>query len=269
VYVPLCQPWPLPPSGCVTADASPAVSGVALMAATEYLWALSGYQYGLCPASFRPCRPGCLPDQGNTWWAANWWWGSGSGFPNPPFPGMSVWGPAACGRCSGGCDCGSADTYRFDGTVHAVTEVLLDGSPLVTGSYTLYNHQLLTRTDGGQWPLCQDWAAPVTGVGAWQVTVELGKPVPALGQLALGEVYALFAQACTTTECRHPRYTTTVSRQGVTQEFPSVRDLADAGLTGLPLTDDFLIALGMGKGRRRPKVWNPDELGTRARYGGS
>jgi hypothetical protein len=147
--------------------------------------------------------------------------------------------------------------------VVSITEVLIDGTPLPPSGYILYNGDLLVRTDGEQWPLCQDWGVPVTGVGAWAYTAQIGTPVPALGQLALAATAAELAGWCTDTECRNPAYTTAVTRQGVSQEFPS---LADVQKTGMPIlggqtTLAFIQAVNP-KGRRNgsARIWNPDDV---------
>lgn len=259
MYVPLCEPWPLPPSGCPDLTGStPEVVTLAQLAASEELFELSGYQFGSCSVLIRPCRKACVSSS----WAAGPWWWTGLGWPMWPGPwaGNPFWLDAACGRCTGGCDCGNADTLVLPDLVQSVTEVLVDGEVLPASSYHLFNGRLLVRSDGEQWPMCQDWAVPVSGSGAWSVEAIYGRPVPALGQLALGQASKEFADFCTTGQCKLPAYTTGVTRQGVAQQFPSIVDLAKTGRTGLLMVDRFLDSFNPDRLRGHPQVWNPDDF---------
>lgn len=258
MYVPLCEAWPLPASGCVDITGSAPVTGTAVQAASEYLWWLSGMRYGLCSVQVRPCRQSCAP----TWAPPSWsgWWAGG--WPWLPTPGATLWANAVCGNCGGGCACNNAATLELPAPVVAVTEVLIDGDPLPASGYMVYNGDLLVRADGGQWPLCQDWGVPVTGVGAWAVTAQIGSPVPALGSVALAAVAAEVAGWCTPSECRHPAYTTAVTRQGVSQEFPSLEDITKAGMPilGGTATMAFIQAVNPKGQRWSAAIWNPDDV---------
>lgn len=267
MYVPLCEAWPLPPSGCPNLTGSPEVTGAAVMAASEYLWALSGFQFGSCEILLRPCRQSCTPGTGP--FAAYWW--DGAEWPTWPMGSAAwpMWLDAVCGRCVGSCDCRSADTVQLPTLVQSVNEVVIDGVVLPASAYTLYDDgQLLVRTDGERWPICQDWSVPVSGVGAWSVELVAGRPVPVLGQLALGQLAAEFARWCDTGECRHPAYTTQKTRQGVSQTFPSAADLRQAGLTGWAAVDTFLRAVNPHQLSGSPGIWNPDDIAAAARRPG-
>lgn len=258
MYVPLCEAWPLPPSGCPDITGSPEVTGAAVMAASEYLWALSGYQFGTCEVTVRPCRRSCAPMSHGAW-ASRWW--DGAGWPVWDTPASWWWWDAMCGRCSGGCACSAADTLRLPELAQSVTSVVVDGAVVPAEDYALYDGRLLVRTDGERWPLCQDWAVPVSGVGAWSVTMEVGAPVPVLGQLALGSVARQFIAWCDTGECRHPAYMTQKTRQGVSQSFPTAAELRREGLTGWAAVDTFLDAVNPNRIRGSgAKIWNPDDI---------
>lgn len=259
MYAPLCEAWPLPPSGCPSLTGSPAVTGAAVMAASEVLWALSGRRFGDCSIMVRPCRTRCGPS-GVSWWNG-WWWDGG--WPDVPF-GPTWWLDAVCGRCGGGCSCTNADTLMLPSPAQRVTQVLIDGVELAEGSgWALYDGTTLVRTDGGLWPLCQDWTIPVSGVGAWSVTAVYSQPVPMIGQLALGELAAELTKACNDEPCRLPRTMTSNTRQGVAQQFPSVKDLMDAGMAGLsmlPVVRTFLGTVNPdGIAEPGPRIWNPDD----------
>jgi hypothetical protein len=258
MFLSLCEPWPLPPSGCPDLTGSPEVTGAAVMAASEILWDLSGHQYGACEVLFRPCRQSC--SAGSPW--AQWW--DGASWPHgTPYPGSTLWWNAVCGTCRDACACSSADTLTLPGPVRSITEVLVDGVVLDAGAYALYDGRRLVRTDGERWPLCQDWAVPVSGVGAWSIEAVFGWEVPVAGWFAVAELAKVYAEWCSSGVCRLPAYTTQVSRQGVTQSFPSATELAQLGLTGLGFVDRFLQAVnpaGLRAGTTA-RIWNPDDFG--------
>lgn len=227
-----------------------------MTAASEVLWAMSGRRFGSCEVLLRPCRRSCSP----VWSGSHWWPGWNAGWPQGF--GMGWWLDAVCGRCRSGCDCGTADTLTLPSPAQSIAQVLVDGVELVEGdNWTLYNGDLLVRTDGGQWPMCQDWTVPVSGVGAWSVTPVFGRPVPMLGQLAVGELAAEIARGCTAGECRLPAFTTSVSRQGVTQEFPSWLEIMEKGVVGvgLKMSDLFLRTENPQGLTDRPRTYNPDD----------
>lgn len=272
MFVPLCGPWPLPPSGCADLSDIPApVTGTAVLAASEYLWSLSGFRFGDCEVTIRPCHRGCA---GPSWGASFDWWGVWSGFswsggwPWVAFPGSSLWLDAVCGRCTGGCDCGRADTLLLPDLVRSIAEIKIDGEVLPASGYALYDGDKVVRTDGGTWPLCQDWAVPVSGPGAWSIRVVAGQPVPTLGTFAVAAMAKIFADDCTPGVCKHPRYVTRVSRQGVEQQFPTVKELRDAHLTGVAAVDDFLGAFNPNGLMDRPRIWNPDDFASTPRRPG-
>lgn len=252
MYVPLCESWPLP-DNCLEP-----VTGAPLMAASEVLWAMSGHQFGSCEVLLRPCRKSCAPAVTSGWWEG---WEPGA-WPQRWRPGEGGWLDAVCGRCSGGCDCGNADTLRLPAPAQSITQVLIDGVVLPEGSgWTLYDGTLLVRTDGERWPMCQDWTVPVSGTGAWSVTAVYGWPVPSMGQFAAAELATEIAAGCDQGECKLPAFTTSVSRQGVTQTFPSWIEVMRAGVigVGLPMVDLFLRTENPSGLQDRPRIINPDD----------
>lgn len=266
-YVPLCEPWPLPPSGCPDLTSSPAVTGYAVAAASEVLWAMSGRQFGSCEVLLRPCRKACAP----AWVTDTWWAGSWDRWPPYLGPGSTLWLDAVCGTCQRGCGCNDADTLVLPSPAQSVAQVLVDGVELVDGTnWTLYNGTLLVRIDGEKWPMCQDWTVPVSGVGAWSVTPVFGFPVPMMGQLAVGELAAEIAAGCDAGDCKLPAFTTSVSRQGVTQTFPTWAEIMQAGITGvgLPLVDLFLRTENPEGLQMGPRIINPDDIAQRWRRPG-
>jgi hypothetical protein len=248
-----CEPWD--PIICVPlpAGASATVTGAALEAATEILWARSGRQFGTCEITLRPCRRTC---DGDWPWFDNWW-DVGGGGPRPLLY-QGAWFNIVCGGCPNGCSCSVVEETVLPAPVHSVTEVKLNGSVMVTGSYRVDNHRLLVRTDGGVWPICQDMAAPDTADNTWSVRTLYGNEVPASGRFAVGELMAEIAKACVGAACAIPGNATQVSRQGVTIDMAKIADLLEKGLLGLPMSDRFITTFNPKRLLSKPRVYDVD-----------
>lgn len=226
------------------------------MAATEYLWAATGRQYGSCEVEFRPCTRSCFDGQpyGGWWWYPDRWV---AGWPYGPVAGG--WLAAACGRCQGSCSCTSAAELVLPHPAQEIVEVSVDGAVLPSSAYILYNGLTLVRTDGELWPFCQDWGSS-SGPGTFVVKARFGRPVPALGSLAMGELMPEIMKACKSGgDCRLPSGTVqSITRQGVTKTFVDPTKLGR--LTGLPLVDKFIQTEnphGLDEGAR---IWDPEAL---------
>ena len=166
-----------------------------------------------------------------------------------------------CGTCRSGCACSDADEIRLSHSAQSVSEVSIDGVVLPPSGYTLYDGFRLVRTDGGSWPLCQDWGA-TSGDGVFTVKAVFGEAVPALGSLAMGEVVPEMLKACAGGEgCRLPsEVVSNITRQGVSKTFLTSKDLADTRLLGLPLADDFIRAFNPNGLESGAQIWNPDDV---------
>jgi len=253
-----CAPWE-PVWPCALPTGSEAVTGTALSAASEVLWAMSGRRFGLCTLTVRPCRQACAggPADAAGWWQ---WTGSSSGGwgPWPRFY-RGVWTNVVCGTCTGGCGCSQVSQVRLPSPVAAVTEVVIDGHALPADAYRVDDRRLLVRTDGGEWPACQDWAADAGQPGTWSVTVQVGEQVPDLGRLAVGELAGELARAMVCPEkCALPRQVQALSRQGVSMQFPDPAQVFSEGRIGLPACDLFLQTYNPNGLRRRAGIYSPD-----------
>lgn len=192
-------------------------------------------------------------------WVAGWPYG----------PVHGGWIEAVCGSCSGTCSCyPGADELLLPVPAQSVDEVSIDGVVLPPSGYVLYDGSSLVRTDGEVWPYCQDWAV-VSGVGVFSVTATFGRPVPALGALAMGEVVGEVLKACSGNDCLLPSgVVQSTTRQGLTKVFVDAAALAERGLTGLPLTDRFLAAHNPHRLSIGAKIWDPQEIVDARRQGG-
>ncbi len=243
--------WP-----CDVSTESPTVTGTAVAFATEVLWSLTGQRFGFTTVKLRPCRDYALdtpyPDAWLPWPGAQ-----------PPPLGATVssgggyagfWFGVGCGTCSDSCTCGgSLAEVRLPAPVHAITEVRVDGSPLVTGAYRVDNGRILVRVDGSTWPMRNDLTLADTQVGTWSVTAQYGESIPGGAAIAVGELACEFIRGAQGQDCRLPRAVTSLARQGVTISMPDMASMFDKGITGLFFTDMFI------------KTWNPKQLRSRAR----
>jgi hypothetical protein len=249
-----CEPWPA--TYCTTlTGVSPAASGLYLQAATDVLYKLTAQQFGICTFTLRPCRHDCY---GNSWpFDGGNWWQWGGLYPRPVlFDG--AWFNLTCGSCSGTCSCGPLEEAWLPGPIFAVTEVKVNGIVLSPTAYRVDDFRKLVRTDGGRWPVCQNLTAADTESGTWSVTVQIGQEVPALAQLAVGELYTEIAKACTGVACALPAGVTTITRQGVTLDFDSFVDLLERGLLGLRFCDMLVATYNPDRLRTAPRVYDVD-----------
>lgn len=259
-----CADWPVRWS-CDISTESPDVTGSAVRVATEVLWALSGRQFGLCTVALRPCRRECGDDYWNPYMGQ---YGTGTGFVSPALVGGQWFNIICGGSCSGNhCSCTSISEVKLPAPVYRIIEVKVDGVPLVTGSYRLDDNRLLVRTDGLDWPRCNDLNLNDTEVGTWSVTAEYGQLVPEGGAWAVGELACELISAINGNDCRLPRQVTQLARQGVTITFPSLTELFSNRQTGLYLVDLFIATWNPNKLSRRSGVYSVD--GALSRRAGS
>lgn len=245
-----CATW-TPLNCCDLTGISPAITGAAADAATEILWALSGRQFGVCPTMFRPCRRDCLD---LVWddWAGAW--------PNPALI-QGRWLNLGCGSCAGDCQCTPLFEFTLPPPVSGISSIVIDGAVLPTGSYQLVDGNRVVRTDGGQWPLCNNLAKPDGAVGTWTVTAQLGTPVPQAGLLAAGELTCELAKAaCGDTSCQLPSWwMSQITREGLTINFGDFGIALSEGRVGLPISDMFVNSVNPGRIPARAAVFSPDK----------
>jgi hypothetical protein len=213
--------------------------------AVHVLWALSGRQFGVCPAIERPCP--YLPGRGtDPWgWDPTGWTAVWDG---------SNWRNVACG-------CGSRCSWQSPSVVHlsaqtgaridSVTEVVIAGTVLDPSEYRLEG-SLLYRV-GGDWP-SQDLSKPLDEPGTWSVTYLRGTPPPAGTANLVGLLAKEFLAACNGGKCRLPRRVRSVTRQGVTYDMVDPTDIYDTGKTGIPEIDLWLSAVNPAKLQMPPVV---------------
>jgi hypothetical protein len=248
-----CADWPVRWNCDVTTE-SPTATGAAVTAATYVLWSLSGRQFGTCTTTLRPCRRECYDESGWGGFGAPWttaWDYSGSTYP---------WFVLGCGGCRGTCSCAQVSEVVLPSPVQSIVSVKLDGVTAPTGNYRLDNNRLLVRTDGQQWPRCNNLNLADTQPGTWSVTAVYGQPVPKMGEIAMGELACEILKAMRGEECRLPPGVTNLTRQGVSIEIPDIGSIFSDGRTGLYLVDMFLISANPKKIMQRGRVYSVDRM---------
>ncbi|MDK1473608.1 hypothetical protein QNO07_09270 [Streptomyces sp. 549] len=251
-----CADWPVHWT-CDLETLNPAVTGIAVSSATEVLWALTGMRFGTCEVTLRPCARDCF--DGRFFDDFGPPWTGGRSYPQPALIG-GLWFNLTCGGCTSGCSCTDVSEVRLPAPVNRIVEVLIDGTPMATGSYRLDNNRLLVRTDGGQWPRCNDLSLDDTEPGTWSVTAVYGEELPEGAALAMGQLACAIVEAAGNGgECPLPAGVQQLARQGVTIQYPDVGELFRDGRTGLYLVDMFIAAWNPGRLRNRSRVYRVDQ----------
>jgi hypothetical protein len=251
-----CSAWPAIFT-CDVSTSSPTATGYAVDAASRILWSLSGRRFGQCTVTWRPCRRECYPDTG---WPGNL---PGYGMGMLDYTQESFF-LMSCGSCAGNsCSCARVPEIYLPAPVDHIVTVKLDGTPMATGGYRLDENRILVRTDGSDWPRCNNLVKDDTQTGTWSVTAVGGEPVPVDGQLATGELACEILKAMRGEDCRLPAGVTQLVRQGVTISIPDFGEILMHGRTGLYLCDMFLTAENPRRLQQRGRVYSVDRPRTR------
>lgn len=257
-----CQAWD-PIWSCDISAKAPEVTGTAVQAATEILWAMSGRRFGTCTVTHRPCRRDCYDGYAWSNLSASWmttWTGPGyleaGGYYTP-------WFDLTCGSCNGGCSCARVSEVVLPAPVSSITTVKVDGIVLDSSAYRVDDNRLLVRTDGQVWPRCNNLSRDDDQPDTWSVTAVYGQDVPTLGRLAVGEMACEIMRAMSGEDCRLPAGIRTLVRQGVTIEMPNLGELFSDGKTGLYLADAFIQSVNPHRLTRRSRVYSVDHRSPR------
>lgn len=257
-----CTPWPIYWGDlCDVSVYSPTVTGYAATTATHVLWAMSGRQFGTCPVTLRPCRDTCR----DTWPQGAYaypWAAYGTPLASAGWD-ASYWFALSCGNCLEGCSCKEVSQVHLPARVNGVTAVKVDGAVLSPAAYRLDDNRLLVRTDGNQWPLCNDLTQDDTRAGTWSVTADYGITVPDSARFAMGELTCQLLRAISGQDCALPQNVTQLVRQGVTINFPTIQELLQNKRTGLFLVDLFLESVNPNRLDQRARVYSVDRPGAR------
>lgn len=229
---------------------------LALRLAAFTLYTLTGRQFGTVTLTLRPCNAPMLPplyqvypvnlinpwgtDEGNTYY--------------PLYIQNGVWHNAGCAGIN--C-CGATCEIELPRTV-SITSVIVGGATVDPSAYRVDNGHLLVRTDGACWPQCQDLNKDAGATDTWTVTGVFGREVPQEALDAASILACEIGKAIAGQPCRLPQRMQSLSRQGVTVQFPSPNTYLDRGLTGLNEVDQLVVQFNPNRLTQAPKVLSMD-----------
>ena len=164
------------------------------------------------------------------------------------------WVNTTCGCVSSGCSCSYVPEVLLP-AAGVVYEVRLDGAVLAPSAWRVDDGFRLVRTDGGDWPKCQDMAADEDSPGSFVVYWKEGSAPDGLVAWAAGLLAIEYARACMGLDCGLPDGVTSVTRQGVSWEIAT--SIFDEGLTGIREVDAVVRIYNPYGLRTPPRVWTP------------
>jgi hypothetical protein len=244
--------------GCSTVwtNLTPEQQAMALRLAAFTVYALTGRQFGTVTLTLRPCNAPSLPplyqtypvnlinpwgtDEGNTYY--------------PLYISNGVWHNAGC---LGMNCCGATCEVQLPRVV-SITSVITDGATVDPTAYRVDNGNLLVRTDGACWPQCQDLNKNPGAANTFTITGVFGRLVPQELLDAAGLLACEIGKSIAGQPCRLPQRMQSLSRQGVTVQFPAADSYLDRGLTGLNEVDQLVVQFNPGRLAQSPKVFSLD-----------
>lgn len=259
-----CTSWELDLSCCLVSGGFPdpclgdgtsvdqSIIDAMTLAASQFMWAATGRQFGCCTVNLRPtCNSQCPCDGPLI--------DSGFGFPwTPRLLDSGEWTNVTCGNP---CNCVEMCTVPLPYPVCSVDEVVIDGVILDDTEYTVTNfNKLIRKRSDGCWPKCNDLSLSDTELGTWRITVTYGKPVPQLVLLAANEFACQLIKKCVGRPCDLPQRIQSVNRQGMSATFLDPMEFMREGLTGIFLVDLAIKTYNPHRLMRKPIVASPDSI---------
>ncbi len=241
------------PDPCLS-DGTPVpqeIVGSMTLAASQFMWAATGRQFGTCTVTLRPlCINQCASDCVD----------SGFGFPwTPVHQSDGTWTNVTC--FEGNCTCATLCEVPLPYPVCSVDEVLINGEVIPDTEYSVINFNKLIRAkSAGCWPSCNNLSLPTTEDGTWSITVTYGKPVPELVKLATAEFACQLMKKCVGRPCDLPQRIQSVNRQGMSATFLDPMEFMGQGLTGIFLVDLAIKTYNPHRLYKKPTVTSPDHI---------
>jgi hypothetical protein len=245
-------------AGCSTTwtNLTPDQQAMATRLAAFTVYALTGRQFGTVTLTLRPCNAPLLPPLYQTY-PVNlinpWGTDEGNSY-YPVYIQNGVWHNAGCRGIN--C-CGATCEIELPRTV-SISSVIVDGATVSPSAYRVDNAYLLVRTDGACWPLCQDFDKNPGATNTFTVTGVFGRTVPQEALDAASLLACEIGKGMAGQPCRLPQRMQSLSRQGVSVQFPSVNTYLDRGLTGMNEVDQIVVQFNPGRLSQRPIVVSPD-----------
>jgi hypothetical protein len=207
---------------------------LAVEAATQVLWELSGRRFGgirTIIETYCQLAPQAIPD-----------------LPVPVLHEGRIFNMrgGACGTC------GCSHVLKLRGVpIIEIERVVYQGGTIPLSDVSVIDYSYLGMSQLAQacWNTCSDITVAYT----------YGAPPPALGKLAARELAnQLIWSIGDDDRCTLPQRVTTISRQNTSWTLLDPQDFLDDGRTGIYNVDLFLRAVNPDKARRRARVFSPD-----------
>jgi hypothetical protein len=249
-------------SGCGTSwtGLSADQKAMATRLAVFTVYSLTGRQFGTLTLTLRPCNAPGLPPLYQTYPVnlINPWGTDESDSDYPLYIYNGVWHNTGCRGVN--C-CGAACELKVPNVV-SITSISVDGATVDPSAYRVDNGCWLVRTDGACWPQCQD-VGKDSGANVFTVTGVFGRPVPQEALDAASLLACEIGKSLAGQPCRLPQRMQSLSRQGVSVQFPSPNTYLDRGLTGLVEVDQLVVQFNPARLAQAPTVLSMDQSPTR------
>lgn len=193
--------------------------------ASGYLWALSGRRVGRLTTIEEGFRTPCSDRCGMPYKDASGNWRNG-------------------GR--GGHSCCRLELFRQP--VVSIEAVRVFGVALDPSEFVVEGNSVL-RLDAC-FPCCDDCDEPCV-----EVDYSSGTPLP---KAPMDELICEMLAGATGGVCKLPSRLVSLTRQGVTMDLGDPSEFAEAGLTGMPITDAFIRTVNPNRLATRSRVLSPD-----------
>lgn len=263
-----CQIWDLDLGCCLVSggfqdpclgDGTPIDQSIidsSVLAASQFLWAATGRQFGCCQVTIRPTCNTTSPCEGPL---------TESGFGFPWIPIHNADGSWANVTCANPCNCVELCQVPLPYPVCSIDEVLIDGIVVPDTEYVVTNFNTLQRSKAdGCWPQCNNLTLPDTEEGTWSITLTYGKQIPELVRLAAAEFACQLIKKCVGRACDLPQRVVSITRDGMNASFLDPMEFMKEGMTGIFLVDLAIKHYNPHRLYRKPTVASPDSIGRRS-----
>lgn len=268
-----CMPWPINLNNCHLVSGGipdvclsngtpvpPAIIDSSILAASQFMYAMTGRQFGSCPIVLRPlCITQCPSECSSLGFTD-----SGYGFPwYPLHQADGTWVNVTCSQDN--CTCVELCEIPLPYPTSSITQVKIDGVVIPASQYKVIDYNKLIRTKAnGCFPRCNDISKPDSAIGTWSVSLQVGKVIPELVLLAAAEFAFQLIKRCLNQPCDLPSRIQSVSRQGVSATFLDPMEFLSEGRTGIFLVDLALSTYNPKGLYKKPYAVSPDSLNRRA-----